>query len=838
MKKTVLWKSLVIFTLFLVYSQANAQLIEHLYDFNDLELGDLNGQDDWTTVVNAGGSPNEMDVAFTYQGVVSHDGTKAAFYGQSGGNYGRTGSRPSTDNLPFSFTNGGIMEIEIDIHTGWWGTYYCLGYDANNNGYIIPAIETVVNCEPDEGGVGFHIANQSPSLLLFIMPDGSTVPFTYDSISGWNSFKMFIDLEANDGSGSVTLFIKEIGGGWNSISEIQDLDLGLTSGTGTSTDPATWTKMFIHATGGTSGFDNIIIRQPDPNAGLYQYITFDPIPDHLTTDDPFSVEAASSLGLPVQLTLEDGPATLSGNVVTLTGEPGFVTIVASQPGNDTVAPAENITRTFEVVDGSTVIPEINIKNATDGSVVRSPGLTAVPFSVSTSIDYPHVLSVEEVKFEVDGEVIIGFPTNNGYFMGQWIPPAHGSYALTATATSSAGVSESVNITFEVVAEAPTLDVTVLDHYDFNEKGSLNTTIILPSFSGTYSHVIAYLTYDCPCDPWDRIANVKIRGANGEFVELFRYITPYGVACEDQIDITDYVSQLQGEVDFVFNFTESIVTVEFEYQSGTPEYTYSWMDNLWFSSYPFGDPSNLQPLEIQTLSFAPDIQAAYLRLMSSGHGWGSLNTGNAAEFYETTHNIKINDEVAFVQEIWQECNPNPVSCQPQNGTWYYDRHGWCPGSIPKLFRFDLTPYLSVSQFELMYEFAPEYMDECHPQNPDCITGVTCADCNNTGNPSILVAGELIKYSNSIITNTKNPASNTMGLKISPNPAMGWFELSLREQTQTNMAKVEILSLSGHVISRFTWDGENKIIDLSSLSEGLYLVKVYNDDFVHLEKLIVQ
>ena len=179
MKKTT--KQILISLLFVFgLISANAQVEEYIYDFNDLELGNLNGQDGWTTVVNAGGSPNEMDVAYTYQGVLSYDETKAVFYGQSGGNYGRTGSRLSTEDFPFDFTTGGIVEIEVDIHTGWWGTLFGFGYDVNDNGYLMKTIETVINIEDNEGGIGFHIGNKDlPQIRSFFMPDGSTVEYTF-----------------------------------------------------------------------------------------------------------------------------------------------------------------------------------------------------------------------------------------------------------------------------------------------------------------------------------------------------------------------------------------------------------------------------------------------------------------------------------------------------------------------------------------------------------------------------------------------------------------------------------------------------------------------------------
>ena len=179
--------------------------------------------------------------------------------------------------------------------------------------------------------------------------------------------------------------------------------------------------------------------------------------------------------------------------------------------------------------------------------------------------------------------------------------------------------------------------------------NLDTTEIFPSFTGTYNKIIAYVQYDCPpegCDPWDRIGYVNIRGDNGEFVELVRYITPYGIACHDSVDVTDFASQLQGKVDIQANFTSmSKVTLILKYYQGTPTYKYSWMDKLWYNLYyefggwgagtTTGFPTT-QPVEIRNINlWDPNITSAYLRLVSTGHA-GPDNTGNAAEFYDATH----------------------------------------------------------------------------------------------------------------------------------------------------------------------------------------------------------
>jgi hypothetical protein len=75
---------------------------------------------------------------------------------------------------------------------------------------------------------------------------------------------------------------------------------------------------------------------------------------------------------------------------------------------------------------------------------------------------------------------------------------------------------------------------------------------LPSYQGAFDDIQATLTITCPpggCDPWDRVSSIEVKGHNGEWYEIIRYLTPYGVACGHNIDLTDFMSLLQGKVTF-------------------------------------------------------------------------------------------------------------------------------------------------------------------------------------------------------------------------------------------------------------------------------------------------
>ena len=93
----------------------------------------------------------------------------------------------------------------------------------------------------------------------------------------------------------------------------------------------------------------IIESQPTQS----QTIIFNALADKLTTDNPFTVSATASSGLPVSFSIVSGPATISGNTITLNGNTGTVVVRASQVGNNQYDSAPNVNRSFEVTEPST-----------------------------------------------------------------------------------------------------------------------------------------------------------------------------------------------------------------------------------------------------------------------------------------------------------------------------------------------------------------------------------------------------------------------------------------------------------------------------------------------------
>jgi uncharacterized protein (TIGR03437 family) len=80
------------------------------------------------------------------------------------------------------------------------------------------------------------------------------------------------------------------------------------------------------------------------------------IPDHIGSDQPFALQATATSGLPVTFSLAGGPATINGNMLTITGL-GTVTVQAFQAGNSLFAPA-TIVQSFNVALGAPSIKAV------------------------------------------------------------------------------------------------------------------------------------------------------------------------------------------------------------------------------------------------------------------------------------------------------------------------------------------------------------------------------------------------------------------------------------------------------------------------------------------------
>jgi Concanavalin A-like lectin/glucanases superfamily/Peptide-N-glycosidase F, C terminal/Secretion system C-terminal sorting domain len=594
-------------------------------------------------------------------------------------------------------------------------------------------------------------------------------------------------------------------------------------------------------TGNTSNFGGVLDVS-------FQAITFPQIPTKLVTDQPFQLDATASSGLPVVYEIISGPATLNGNTVTLTGVPGDVTVKASQGGDGTYDPAVDLFNTFAVLDPNTYVPTIDARSPLAGDVFV-PTLKPIQLAAIASIGYAPLFSVDGLKFEIDGTEIPAKDWGNGHYTAWWTPTAYGSKQVKIISTNNFGAAATETVNINIVNTATDMSVTAFQNVwaDVN-NGMVEIEAELPSYLGAFDKITASLSIGCPtggCDPWDRVSGIEIKGHNGEWYELFRYITPYGVACAHSIDVTDFMSALQGKIKFRVNLgtlgNGFLYSLELDYEQGNPANPYSSITPVWEETFNFGNPANLQPVPEKSIAVPANTKAAKLKLVSTGHGWGDNNTGNAAEFHEDTHHIWVNGAQTFEQHNWQTCNPNPDGCSPQNGTWFHSRAGWCPGSIAPWFDYDMAAFINQSSVALDYVFNEDYIDLCNADNPNCVNTATC-NCSDGFNPHLIVSCYFITNSDTPIDGggsvDTQPVFEQLAFTAYPNPTTGKLNILL-ENTGDAIA-VKVFNSVGQVV-RTVKEGSNigqTTLSLEGLPKGLYTVEVQTEKAVGTKKIVLE
>lgn len=593
-------------------------------------------------------------------------------------------------------------------------------------------------------------------------------------------------------------------------------------------------------TGEESNFNGTV----DPR---YQAISFPAVPNKLYNAPAFELTATATSGLDVSYEIVSGPASVAGNVVTLTGDTGKVVVKAIQPGNADFDPAVPVYQNFMVLNPATHLPEIDARNPLAGNVYM-PQLSEMELATIVSISYPELFSVSSVEFKVGGNTISTNNWYNDHYTALWLPPAYGSYDLEIVAKNNYGFSKTLVVPIQITSTVADIEAEAFSDIWVSPTNTSQTMEgELPSYVGAFNKITATLNVHCPptggCGEWDRVVRIEARDHEGRWFEIIRYITPYGKACVHDIDLTDYMSILQGKVSFRIgcNVLDNgyMYDLTFDYSTGTPAHKYSRVDKIWWEDYPFGDYANLQPVEDVAFEFPENTVASTLKIVTTGHG-GPSNTGNAAEFYDATHHIWVNGTQTFTHHSWIDCNPNPDGCQPQNGTWYYNRAGFCPGAISPWFDYNMTPYIAQGDVTLDYRLQESYVDQCHPNYPDCVGGTTaCPSCNGDTQPILYVACNIVNFADSpIVISTKNnkPCVKSY-LNIYPNPTSGEFDVTLQNNNNLNNLSLDIYDNTGRIVKTSSFNDRSQHIDLKGQGKGVYFVKVYNSEWNEFKKLIV-
>jgi len=255
-------------------------------------------------------------------------------------------------------------------------------------------------------------------------------------------------------------------------------------------------------------------------------------------------------------------------------------------------------------------------------------------------------------------------------------------------------------------------VTIIneEQHNFGGAGQTKSTLVnLPKNVEDFERILLHFDLECPitgCDPWDQPAKISVETAEGD-VEIARFITPYGIECGPwTVDVSDFKSILKGPTNIksfiqVFGQSGWLLNCDIEFVSADLP-AFSKMAPLWETDYlVYGDPSVMSDdLPAVSTVIADNTKSGHMRMTISGHGQG--NTNNAAEFFNVTHQIVVDNEVAGDHNLWKnDCGQNP--CSNQGGNWTPSRAGWCPGQEVRPYVFDLTDMMTVGQeLSLDYE----------------------------------------------------------------------------------------------------------------------------------------
>jgi hypothetical protein len=189
--------------------------------------------------------------------------------------------------------------------------------------------------------------------------------------------------------------------------------------------------------------------------------TFASIGSKTFGDAPFAVTApTASSGLPVILSIKSGPATISGNTVTITGA-GAVVLAANQAGNANYNAASDVTMSFTVSKAThTIAAFASIENKTYGDA---------PFAITaptSSIGLPVALSIKSGPATISGNTV----TITGA----------GTVVLAAKQAGDANYAEATEVTTSFTVAKATQTIAAFADLENKTLGDASFAVAVPS----------------------------------------------------------------------------------------------------------------------------------------------------------------------------------------------------------------------------------------------------------------------------------------------------------------------------------------------------------------------
>lgn len=277
--------------------------------------------------------------------------------------------------------------------------------------------------------------------------------------------------------------------------------------------------------------------------------------------------------------------------------------------------------------------------------------------------------------------------------------------------------------FSWISAAPgdTNIIRVHDKTHWYWYGSKIDTGAFPDGSTTYAKILLKYTMGCPsggCSDWDYTTQILLRERINDTTvinhEMAKIITPYGGYLSNSwehswyFDVTDLTPLLQDSVEINAHYSGwqdgFTVTTDFIFIEGTPPREVLRNTTLAHGSFKYGDASHPNSCENQTApkpyDLLPNAKTFKIKARPTGHGFNGNgydpgNPDNCAEFCDKWFKLSVDGTEHFQTQIWRDdCGVNPLF--RQNGTWIYNRAGWCPGDVGTLHEYDVTDLLTPGQ----------------------------------------------------------------------------------------------------------------------------------------------
>jgi len=270
-------------------------------------------------------------------------------------------------------------------------------------------------------------------------------------------------------------------------------------------------------------------------------------------------------------------------------------------------------------------------------------------------------------------------------------------------------------------------------------------------------VLLRFKLSCPdgrCDAWDRLGSFGIYSPehNNRYLELLRFMTPYGMGGEWTLDVTNFLPLFQGKKDFRL-FIDTwvgpgnsaagngwLVDLSLEFTSGSlAEQTALIVPILSFDDIAYGDPNRATKRGVDIVPLL-DFKSAKIVSTITGHGQG--NAENCAEFCPKIHTIAIGSQ-NFDQRIWRD-DCETTTDQGQGGNAKSPRAGWCPGDIVRPWEQDVTEAVRTAS-QASYD-VEGYENTCRPDSKECKGCVFDTSCEYDGgnhtDPKYIVTSYII------------------------------------------------------------------------------------------------